>query len=129
MLGTEIHERMLIPIFKDHNNKIEELLGLEYAPGTLERYRTSLKHTVDFMKWKYSISDIDIKEINHAFIIDYEFWLKSIRNCANNTAVKYIKNFKKIINLCIDNGWLDRGPFANYESKNERLFERNSRCM
>ena len=36
-------QRMLIPIFQDHNNKIKELVGKEYAPGTLERYKTSLK--------------------------------------------------------------------------------------
>lgn len=28
---------MLVPIFQDHNNKIKELIGKEYASGTLER--------------------------------------------------------------------------------------------
>ena len=107
----------LVPIFKDHNNKIKELIGKEYAPGTLERYTTSLKHTIEFMQWKYNISDIDITKIDHAFITDYEFWLRSVRNCANNTAVKYIKNFNKIIKICLTNDWLDRNPFANYKSK------------
>ncbi|HUH51350.1 MAG TPA: site-specific integrase [Flavobacterium sp.] len=117
LVGSDKRQRMLIPIFQDHNKKIEELLGKEYAPGTLERYRTSLKHTMDFMKTKYSIADIDIKEVNHAFIMDYEFYLRSVRKCSNNTAVKYIKNFKKIIKLCIDNGWLDKDPFVNYKPK------------
>jgi site-specific recombinase XerD len=43
--------------------------------------------------------------------------LRSVRKCANNTAVKYIKNFKKIIRICISNGWLDKDPFVNYKSK------------
>ena len=38
-------------------------------------------------------------------------------NCANNTAVKYLKNFNKIIKLCLANDWLDKNPFANYKSK------------
>jgi site-specific recombinase XerD len=117
LLGTDERQRMLIPIFQDHNNKIKELLGKEYAPGTLERYKTSLKHTIDFMQWKYNISDIDIKKIDHAFITDYEFWLRSVRSCANNTAVKYIKNFHKIIKICLANDWLDKNPFANYKAK------------
>ena len=117
LLGTEERQRMLVPIFKDHNNKIKELVGKEYAPGTLERYTTSLKHTIEFMKWKYNISDIDITKIDHAFITDYEFWLRSVRNCANNTAVKYLKNFNKIIKLCLANDWLEKNPFANYKSK------------
>lgn len=103
ILGVDEKERMLVPIFQDHNNKIKELLGKEYAAGTLERYTTSLKHTVEFLQWKYNITDIDITKINHAFITDYEFYLRSVRNCANNTAVKYIKNFSKIIKICLAN--------------------------
>ncbi|MBD0725836.1 recombinase [Flavobacterium sp. L1I52] len=117
LLGVDERTRMLVPIFQDHNNKIKELIGKEYAPGTLERYTTSLKHTIEFMQWKYNISDIDITKIDHAFITDYEFWLRSVRNCANNTAVKYLKNFNKIIKLCLANDWLDKNPFANYKSK------------
>ena len=117
LLGVDERARMLVPIFQDHNNKIKELVGKEYAPGTLERYTTSLKHTIEFMQWKYNVSDIDITKIDHAFITDYEFWLRSVRNCANNTAVKYIKNFNKIIKLCLANDWLEKNPFANYKSK------------
>ena len=117
LLGTKERQRLIIPIFEEHNNKIKELLGIEYAPGTYERYQTSLKHTKDFLNWKYSISDIDITKIDHAFITDYEFYLRSVRKCANNTAVKYIKNFNKIIKLCLANDWLEKNPFANYKSK------------
>jgi site-specific recombinase XerD len=117
LLGIKEHQHMLIPIFQDHNNRIKELVGKEYAPGTLERYKTSLSHTIDFLKWKYKVSDIEINKIDHAFITDYEFWLRSVRNCCNNTAVKYIKNFNKIIKICLANDWLDKNPFANYKSK------------
>ncbi len=117
ILGVDERARMLIPIFQDHNNKIKELVGKEYAPGTLERYKTSLSHTIEFLQWKYKVSDIEINKIDHAFVTDYEFWLRSVRNCANNTAVKYIKNFNKIIKICLANDWLDKNPFVNYKSK------------
>jgi site-specific recombinase XerD len=117
ILGVDERQRMLIPIFHEHNNKIKELVGKEYAPGTLERYKTSLSHTIEFLQWKYKISDIELNKIDHAFVTDYEFWLRSVRNCANNTAVKYIKNFSKIIKLCLANDWLDKNPFSNYKSK------------
>ncbi len=117
LLGVDERTRMLVPIFQDHNNKIKELIGKEYAHGTLERYTTSLKHTIEFMQWKYNVSDIDIIKVDHAFITDYEFWLRSVRNCANNTAVKYIKNFNKIIKICLANHWIEKNPFANYKSK------------
>ena len=117
LFGSDEKQRMLVPIFQDHNNKIKELVGKEYAAGTLERYTTSLKHTIEFLEWKYKISDIEISKINHAFITDYEFYLRSVRNCSNNTAVKYIKNFSKIIKICLANDWLEKNPFANYKAK------------
>ncbi|MFA5555496.1 MAG: phage integrase SAM-like domain-containing protein [Flavobacteriaceae bacterium] len=95
LFGKSETKRMLIPIFEDHNKKMKELVGKEFASGTLERYVTSLKHTKDFLKWKYKVDDIDIGKIDHAFIMDYEFWLRSVKNCANNTVVKYVKNFVK----------------------------------
>ena len=117
LLGLDNHVRMLVPIFQDHNNKIKELVGKKYASGTLQRYKTSLSHTVDFLKWKYNSSDIDITYIDHSFITDYEFYLRSVRNCANNTAVKYIKNFHKVIKICLDNDWITKNPFSNYKAK------------
>lgn len=115
--GKKERARMLIPIFQEHNRKIKELVGQEYAPGTLERYETSLKHTKAFLLWKYNLTDINIEKIDHAFIMEYEFYLRSERKCANNTAVKYIKNFHKIINQCLANGWLNKDPFFNYKAK------------
>lgn len=117
LLGTDVSTRMLIPIFQEHNDKVEALVGQDFAPGTLERYKTSLKHTQEFLNWKYKVSDIDITKIDHIFIMDYDFWLRSVRKCANNTAVKYIKNFKKIIRLCMANGWLSKDPFLGYKAK------------
>ena len=108
---------MLVPIFQDHNNKIKALLGEEFSPGTLCRYTKALKHTTDFLKWKFGISDIDIRKIDHAFITEFEFYLRSVRKCNNNSAVKYVKNFGKIFRICISNNWLDKDPFVNYKSK------------
>lgn len=116
-IGKAEKPHFLMEIFKDHNNKMEALVGREYTKGTLCRYQTSLKHTGDFMKWKYNISDIDIKKIDHAFILDYEFYLRSVRKFANNSAVKYIKNFGKIIRICLANRWLTYNPLMNYKNK------------
>ncbi|MDX5435789.1 MAG: site-specific integrase [Pontibacter sp.] len=116
-MGKEEKGRMLLEIFQEHNNRIAALVGEEFAAGTLERYTTSLKHTQEFMKWKYRVEDIDVRKVDHAFITDYEFYLRSLRKCSNNTAVKYIKNFGKIIRICLANGWISTNPFLNYKAK------------
>jgi site-specific recombinase XerD len=115
--GKAEKPHLLLEIFTEHNKKMATLLGKEYTKGTLCRYETSLKHTRNFLKWKYNLSDIDIKQVDHAFITEYEFYLRSERKCANNSAVKYIKNFGKIIRICIANRWLTYNPFLNYKNK------------
>jgi len=117
ILGVEKRSHMLVGIFKQHNEEIKALVGREFATATYTRYETSLKHTVDFLQWKYKVSDIDIRKINHETVTSYEFYLKSVRKCNQNTTAKYIKNFGKIVRICLANGWIERDPFINYKSK------------
>ncbi|MGN6267025.1 MAG: site-specific integrase [Ginsengibacter sp.] len=116
---------MLMEIFKNHNSQMASLVGREYAPGTLQRYETSLRHTQSFLKWKYKVADFEISKLDFEFISDYEFWLKSIRKCDHNTTIKYLSNFKKIVNRCLRNGWLQKDPFLRF-SMRKREVERTA---
>jgi len=113
--GTDGTARMIMKIFQQHNDEVKNLVGKDFAPGTLERYKTSYDHTKSFMEWKYGVSDVDIKKLDYEFVSQYEFWLKSVRNCNHNTSIKYISNFRKIVNRCIRNGWLERDPFVGFK--------------
>lgn len=117
ILGVEKRSHMLIGIFQQHNEEIKALVGREFATATYTRYETSLKHTIAFLKWKYKVSDIDIRKIDHEFVTSYEFYLKSVHKCNQNTTAKYIKNFGKIVRICLANGWIERDPFINYKCK------------
>lgn len=100
-------------VFKVHNDRCHKLMGRDMAAGTVERYETSLKHTVEFMENTMNVSDIPIEEVTHKFIKDYEFYLKSERQCSHNTTTKYLKNFKKIIRIALANDYIQKDPFAN----------------
>jgi site-specific recombinase XerD len=117
ILGVDDRERMIIPIYQNHNDKIEDLIGNGYAYGTLERFKISLRHLQEFIQWKYNVSDISINKIDYAFVTEFEFYLRSIKKCNNNTAVKYVRNFRKIIKICLDNDWMEKDPTTRYEGK------------
>jgi site-specific recombinase XerD len=104
-------------VFEDHNQKVKTLIGSTFAYGTYERYQTALKHLKDFVAWKYSRNDFFLHEIDHEFVAEYDFYLRSVRKCNNNTSVKYIKNFGKIIRYSIANAWIDKNPFLNFKMK------------
>jgi site-specific recombinase XerD len=117
LFGQTDRDRMLIPIYQAHNDRIKGLLGNGYALGTLERFKISLKHLEEFLIWKYDIEDIAISKIDFAMISEFDFYLRSEKNCNNNTAVKYVRNFRKIIKICLNNDWLEKDPFVKYDGK------------
>lgn len=55
--------------------------------------------------------------MDHEFITGLEYYLKTERNCAHNTAVKYITNFKKIIRIALTNNWIKNDPFVHWKAK------------
>jgi site-specific recombinase XerD len=70
---------------------------------------------------QYKVGDVDIQNIDHEFISANEFFLHSKKNCCNNTTVKYLKNFKKIVRICLSNHWLNKDPFAAYKAKLDEI--------
>lgn len=116
-LGKTIKHKMLLEIFQEHNNKVEKLIGKDFAAGTAERYKTALKHVRDYIKLEYLLSDIPVKDVDHKFISGFEYYLKTTRNCSHNTAIKYITNFKKIIRIAFANDWISKDPFTSWKAR------------
>jgi len=46
------------------------------------------------------------------FLRNFEIYLKTTRNCQQNTVIRYMKGLKKIVNLAIANDWMHKNPFA-----------------
>ncbi|WP_432411273.1 site-specific integrase [Rasiella sp. SM2506] len=117
LLGKDKIHKMLLEIFQEHNDKVESLIGKDFAIGTFERYRTCRNHVRDFIKKKYKKTDIPVKGVDHKFITGLEYYLKTTRKCSHNSAIKYITNFKKIIRIAYANDWIDKDPFLHWKAK------------
>lgn len=115
--GVVEKPRMLLPIFRQHNDDILTLVGNGYAKGTWVKFNTVLKHTEAFLLWKYRSADINLKALNIEFFADFEFFLRSQKKIDINTTTKYLKSFKKIVTECVFKNWLERHPFMGYKFK------------
>lgn len=114
--GKKQTQRFLLEVLKEHNSKLEALIGNGFAANTLKGYGTTVKHLTAFLKQKYNTSDVDVRRINHEFVTNYEFYIRSSLGCSAVSAAKYIKHFRKIINLCLANSWITANPLAHYKS-------------
>src|SRR5690606_11501153 len=86
-------------------------------PNTLKGYNTSVAHLTSYLEKCHGETDIDIRRIDHAFIIGYEFFLRSDMGCSAVSAAKYMKHLRKIINQCLAHRWITENSFAFYKTK------------
>ncbi|MGY3053098.1 site-specific recombinase XerD [Pedobacter sp. UYEF25] len=121
VLPIVMPEKTILGVFRTHNLEIRSLIGKGFAKGTVQRYETSYSHTAAFIKWKYQTDDVTLKNIDHEFVTAYDYYLRSVRNCANNSTVKYVKNFKKIVLICLANCWMEKNPFLLYKVKLKKV--------
>jgi site-specific recombinase XerD len=121
LLGRNKQHKMLLVLFQEHNDEVEALVGREFSAGTIERYKTCKKHINDYIRHKYKVNDIPVHKEDYKFITDLEYYLKTTKKNAHNTAVKYIANFKKIIRIALANDWISKDPFLNWKAKLKRV--------
>lgn len=111
----------LLSIFQEHNERCHKLEGKDMSRSTIMRYETAYRHTQEFIQFQYKKDDVDIEEVNYQFVKDYEFFLKTERDCNHNSTMKYLKNFKKIIRIALANEWLKKDPFMNFKMTYEEV--------
>lgn len=113
--------RFILEVFKEHNERTDLLAGKDISVSTAKRYWTCYDHVKRFIEEEYRLEDYKLKDIDYRFITKFEFFLKTIRKCNHNSALKYINNFKKIIRIALANQWMDRDPFYNYKVQFEAV--------
>lgn len=119
--GNGIKSRTLYSVFKEHNDKCRELIGVDFELITVRRYDNCLKYIIETVKKQYGKEDIFLTEINGELVRNFEFYLKTERGCAQNTVIRYMKCFKKITNLAIANEWMSRDPFAGIKFHEQKV--------
>ena len=119
--GISEEKTGVLEVFDDHNRKCAELVGKDFAPATVKRYETTRSHLAEYILFKYKEKDVALKSVHHVFITGFEHFLKTKHKCNHNTSVKYVRNFRKIINLALKNDWISKDPFRNIHNRMQRV--------
>ncbi|WP_369753933.1 site-specific integrase [Flavobacterium sp. WC2409] len=124
ILGKNAARVKVLEEFQKHNDEMTALLGKGYAKGTLDRFTITINHLRAFIRLKFNAEDLEFSDLNLEFIKDFQFYLRSVRNCSNNTTLKYIANFKKIVLRAIDNEVILKDPFKNFKAKKSKIIKK-----
>ena len=119
-LGLEHRYHTLMQVFNRHNEDYEKQVeaGMK-AKATLSKYKTVYKHLQEFLNIRYHVKDIAVKELTPAFISDFEMFLRTDKHCCTNTVWLYVCPLRTMVFIAINNEWLTRDPFREYEIKKE----------
>jgi len=124
ILGRVTPRVKVLEEFQKHNDQMTALLGKGYARGTLQRFTITKNHLAAFIKFKFKKDDMDFSDLNLEFVKDFEFYLRTVRDCSNNTTLKYIANFKKIVIRAIDKEIILKDPFKNFKGRKTKLVKK-----
>jgi len=113
--GIETKHQTLLDLFARHNEDVKKLVGISKSKATYQKYEVTRKHLSNFIRERYNLSDIALKEINNLFISDFEVYLLTTAGCNSNTTAKFMQFFKRIILIARNNGWIFTDPFINYK--------------
>ena len=119
--GRDKVQHTLLEIYTDHNEKCRALIGKEYTESTVTKFETSINRLREFIRFGYHKDDLFLNELDGQFIRDFEYWLKTSIGCQNNSALKHLKNLKKVIRIAFANGWIEKDPFYGIHFKMDEV--------
>ncbi|MCR6720281.1 MAG: phage integrase SAM-like domain-containing protein [Chitinophagaceae bacterium] len=100
-------------LFDYHNSQVKEQVGTHYRAGTHKHYVVARNKLAEFLKHTYKADDFPLENLSHKFVTDFEFYLKTEQELSSNTAMKKIKQLKKIVNIALDNEWIVKNPLVS----------------
>lgn len=115
-LGAGIKkEHSLIELFELHNSEIENRLGVDYSHPTYDKYVVTLNKLKNFLTEKIGRKDMPLTKVTLSLIHDFSIYLRKENGNQHNTVAKYAKNLKRVMNVGVQYGWIDKNPFDQFK--------------
>ncbi len=107
----------LVKVLNAHYDNLKKRIGIDFEASTVKRFPGTIRHLQSFIKWKYNLSEIPLKQLKYSFIADFEMYLKVEARNGNNTIEKHIQNIKRVVSALVKRGALKSDPFADFRVK------------
>lgn len=122
---TPNKSRTLIDYLEGFTTKIS-LLGHEYAPGTVQHYKTAVKHLQSFLKW-FEKPNVMLRQFSIKLVSEFDFYMKTqVRSIygkplSRNTANKYHKKLRQMLAYAVKTGLIDSNPYNDFAIKDKKV--------
>ncbi|CAN5400697.1 site-specific integrase [soil metagenome] len=122
-MGTDATFKSLRDLLDHHNTTMGDILKW----GTLKNYGATEKYLWDYLSGDHKTNNIYLRSISYQFVTGFEKFLRrqkgknGKKQLSNNGIMKHMERFKKLTNLAIKLGWMEKDPFWDYKMKFEKF--------
>ena len=108
-------QKTILEAIAYHNLKMKEKVNIGLiSKNTLVRYTMVESKTKKFLMQCYNVEDLELTSLKLSYITEFEHYLLTNDKLQTNSAHKYIKNIKTVINMAIGLDWIHTNPFTQF---------------
>lgn len=112
---SKLKSKTLLDAFDYHKAKTAELVKVgKQAKATLDKFQYTRTKIEFFLKERYEAKDISLDELSISFVSEFEHYLLVKVRLQSNSAHKYIKNLKRVLNVAVAADWISYNPLAAF---------------
>jgi len=120
-LGLEEQEQTIISFFDKYNDQYKLKVGTTSTHKTYTRYLLTRERLVEFMKERYNLSDMLIKEMTVSFIDEFYLYIRNNTECNHNSSLKFLQRFRTILYFAKNNGLSFNDPFGSFRFRYDKV--------
>jgi site-specific recombinase XerD len=107
-------KRGLIQLMQQHNEEFKKRLSIDRTQSTYEKYLFTLQKVQAYITHRYKKQELPLSSVDKKWISDFYLFMRKEEGNQHNTAAKYIKNLKHIMNFGVDLGWIPSNPTTGF---------------
>lgn len=113
------NEHTLCGIFRERIKRMESLVGKEYSPSTLQKFREVFAHVERYIQNLYKSTDIPIRRVDYLFVKQFEDTLLS-QGLKAITINKIMQRLRQMVVYAFKCNYIQQDPFVEYRPLKER---------
>jgi site-specific recombinase XerD len=114
VLGLEKGAKSLIEYIDLHNQQYENRVGINTTRTTFIRYKLIKERVRDFLKLKYNVSDIPVRDLTPVVLENFYLYLRKDCKCENNSSMKTMQRLRKIVYFAKNMGETMADPYQSF---------------
>ena len=122
--GIALAQETVLKIFREHNETFEKRVGVNRSNRTFWNYKSSYVCFERFIREKYHVSDLSFRQMDYAFIENYDYFMKIDCRWMPNTILQKMTHLRKMVRTAIRRKIISHDPFLGFSAERPKTCQR-----